>query len=128
SKMRNFKIIGFFATLIAIMNLLSSCREYKVPNQKVIIDNTASKDSLIITARDTTEEEVCRTEKIKMLSGSPETMLLDPQSDVIYPGSVIDASSLQNGKFTPIVGQRKPIKISISIPNLDTIKKEVSNP
>lgn len=132
TNMRQLKIIGILAVIFAKMTLLTSCGDYKVPNQKVVIDTTdttsINMSTIEISVRDTSEEEICRTEKIKWKPGSDETILLDPQSDVIYLGSVIDASSLQNGKFTPIVGKRKPIKISISIPNLDSTKKEVSNP
>ena len=126
---RQSKIFGSSALILVNITLLTSCGDYKVPSQKIFIDTTnISTPTVQVTARDTSEEEICRTEKIKWKPGGDETILLDPQSDVIYPGSVIDASSLQNGKFTPIVGKRKPIKISISIPNLHTTKKEIFNP
>lgn len=122
------KIAGIFI-LVLYLASTSSC-QYKLPGDKVVVDTTdVNKPISKIIKTDTTSEEICITEKIKWKPGSDETFTIDPQSDVIYEGAVIEASSLQNGKFTPITGgKRKPINISISIPSFDTVSTKIEVP
>jgi len=102
---------------------------YQVPSKKVQVDVTNLNTPIVTeTKQETTPEEICTTKKVSWKPGEDETITIDPQSDVIYEGSVIDASSLQNGKFTPITGERKPVKISISIPSLAVVSTEIKSP
>jgi hypothetical protein len=56
----------------------------------------------------------CKVQKVKVGQGFDENMLLDPQSDVIYPAAIIEGNSIVDGTYTPIVLPRGAMKISTS--------------
>ena len=57
----------------------------------------------------------CTVHKYKAAPGYNELFLLNPTSDFIYPGAVIDGASIEDGRYVPIIGKRKPLNISVSI-------------
>ena len=74
---------------------------------------------------------ICSVQKIRQTVGSTEHLLLDPQSDIIWPGSLILASSVATGEYkAPTISQdRSPIKLSISHKGISGLSyKEIENP
>ena len=61
----------------------------------------------------------CSVVRYKATPGYNELFLLDPTSDVIYPGALMKGESIATGEYTPIIASRKPITLSISLQNLD---------
>ena len=43
---------------------------------------------------------------------------MDPTSDVIYPGSILDGNSVAEGSYRQIVLERGPLTISTDFPNI----------
>lgn len=131
----NKRFLLIWGNIVVILSLAGSngCADssettFRVPSE-ILKQDTINLNRPITLKTDSSEDnnEVCITRKISWKPGSSESLLLDPQSDVIYPGNILDASSLQNGKFTPIVGSRKPITISISNRSVDTLVQTVDS-
>ncbi|MFY0714283.1 thiol-activated cytolysin family protein [Seonamhaeicola sp. NFXS20] len=61
----------------------------------------------------------CVVEKYKMAPGFDEMILLDPTSDVIYPGAMLKGESIPTGEYIGITGERTPITLSVSLENLN---------
>lgn len=57
---------------------------------------------------------VCTIKNYEWAPGNSESILLDPTSDVIYPGGLIKSGSLADGSYTPINADRSSITISHS--------------
>ncbi len=56
--------------------------------------------------------------KYDTAQGYNEGICLDPVSDVMWPGSLIDANTIHTGEYTPLSVARGPVTISISISNV----------
>lgn len=61
---------------------------------------------------------ICEVKKVKWGPSYDNLISMDPQGEVIFPGATIDFESFDEGKYIPIVGNRKPITISISLSNI----------
>ncbi len=53
-----------------------------------------------------------------MTNSFNSNLLLDPTTDVIWPGSIIDGASIADGTYRPITAERAPITVSISLENI----------
>jgi hypothetical protein len=53
--------------------------------------------------------------KYDTAEGYNEGICLDPTSDLMWPGSLIDANTIHTGEYRPIAVERGPVTISISI-------------
>lgn len=73
------------------------------------------------TAQD--EEYIYTTTTYEAAEGFDTHVALDPQSDVIFPGGLIQGNTINDGRYVPIVASRKPITISVS---LQGVQGEVS--
>ncbi|MCC6289831.1 MAG: thiol-activated cytolysin family protein [Chitinophagaceae bacterium] len=111
------------------------CNKYKVPdktlNLAANIDTSirkAPKVDSILNVDSSSREEICTTKRLKWAPGDNESLLLDPQTGVIYPGSIIDAESVKDGRFLEVIGNRYPIVISISVPSFGRIADTISSP
>ena len=60
----------------------------------------------------------CFTKTYRAAPGYDELLALDPTTDVIYPGALIQGSSIPTGEYIPITTSRDPITLSISLQNL----------
>lgn len=79
--------------------------------------------------RDGESEYECFVKRYKAAPGFSEMFLLDPTSDVIYPGALIKGETITTGEYIPIVADRAPITISISLENIGGSPKAiVENP
>ncbi|TXG39653.1 thiol-activated cytolysin family protein [Seonamhaeicola maritimus] len=104
----------------------------------------ASEEELLDDGTDNPEREgqtnECVVEKYKVAPGFSEMILLDPTSDVIYPGAMLKGESIPTGEYIGINGGRAPITLSVSLenlngkpsavvenPRLDTVREGVKN-
>ncbi|MEL0456149.1 thiol-activated cytolysin family protein [Flavobacteriaceae bacterium SZ-1-7] len=65
------------------------------------------------------QTQECVVKKYKMSPGFSEMILLDPTSDVIYPGAMLKGESIPTGEYIGITGNRAPITLSVSLENLN---------
>ncbi|WP_025744013.1 thiol-activated cytolysin family protein [Aquimarina pacifica] len=65
------------------------------------------------------ERNECVVKTYKMAPGFNEMILLDPTSDVIYPGAMLKGESIPTGEYIGITGGRAPITLSCSLENLN---------
>lgn len=100
--------------LIEINTFLSSLNNFEQPdeqaNQEFIEDVSKEREG-------STNE--CVVKKYKMSPGFSEMILLDPTSDVIYPGAMLKGESIPTGEYIGITGNRAPITLSVSLENLN---------
>jgi thiol-activated cytolysin len=61
---------------------------------------------------------VCRVQKKQVTEVFNNNLLLDPTTDVIWPGAIVDGSSIASGQYRPITDQRAPLTFSISLENI----------
>jgi thiol-activated cytolysin len=61
-------------------------------------------------------------------AGYDEQIVLNPQTDVIYPGALIKGESILDGSYVPITADRKPITISTSLQGAETVSVIVEDP
>ncbi|HUM45927.1 MAG TPA: thiol-activated cytolysin family protein [Chitinophagales bacterium] len=60
----------------------------------------------------------CTVQKYHWAPGYEDPLLLDPTSDVIFPGAILGAESITEGSYALITGDRGPITLSISLSNI----------
>lgn len=60
----------------------------------------------------------CYTTSYNAAPGFDELLALDPTSDVIFPGAMLEGNSIPTGEYIPINNDRAPITLSISLQNL----------
>ena len=60
----------------------------------------------------------CYYTTYKVAPGFDEMLALDPTTDVIYPGAMLLGESIPTGEYIPIIADRTPITLSISLQNL----------
>jgi thiol-activated cytolysin len=92
---------------------------------------TSSKDS-------TTLEYIYHIDYYQAAAGFNEQIVLNPQTDVIYPGALVKGESILDGTYILIPAKRKPITISTSLtggnvtsvvvedPKLSTVREAVN--
>jgi hypothetical protein len=90
------------------------------------------------TEIDTATEYIYRTDYYEAAAGFDEQIVLNPQTDVIYPGALVKGESILDGTYTLIPARRKPITISTSLtggnvtsvvvedPKLSTVREAVN--
>ena len=64
----------------------------------------------------------CREQQYSVAAEFDELVTLNPTSDVLWPGAIIDAATITNGDYVPIVAARKPLTISVSLVNISGAK------
>jgi thiol-activated cytolysin len=60
----------------------------------------------------------CREQRYEVAAEFNELVTLNPTTDVLWPGAIIDAATVATGDYVPIVAARKPITISVSLVNI----------
>lgn len=95
--------------------------------------------ALVSTADETTLEYIYHTDYYEVAAGYDEQIVLNPQTDVIYPGALVKGESILDGSYTLIPAERMPITISTSLtgsgrvsvtvdkPKLSTIREAINN-
>nr|WP_299339078.1 thiol-activated cytolysin family protein [Allomuricauda sp.] len=85
--------------------------------------NQSSESSIVETAstspeRVGTTEFECSTQNFEGAPGFNELFMLDPTTDVIYPGSMLKGETIPTGEYSRINVDRAPITMSISLSNI----------
>jgi len=65
------------------------------------------------------KEYKCTIKKYKIAPEYNEMIVMDPTTNIFYPGSLINGESIADGTYTPIITDRKPIIISVSLENIE---------
>lgn len=73
----------------------------------------------VLTEIDENTKTYCECVKYKASESYSEVLLMDPSSDVIYAGSILEGNSVANGSYRQIVLERAPLTISTDFPNLE---------
>ena len=101
--------------LAEINDFLASLSNFSQPDE--------SETSLVSTGtpeRDVEDNTLeCVVSNYKVAPGYSEMLLLDPTSDVIYPGAMLKGESIPTGEYIGINGGRAPITLSVSLENLN---------
>ena len=96
-------------------------------------------EELVGTEVDTTIDYIYHYDYYEAAAGFNEQIVLNPQTDVIYPGALVKGESILDGSYTLIPAKRKPITISTSLtggsnvsvvvedPKLSTVREAINN-
>jgi thiol-activated cytolysin len=82
----------------------------------------------VSTQADTTSEYINHTTVYEAAAGFNEQIVLNPQTDVIYPGALVKGESILDGTYTLIPAARKPITISTSLTGASKVSVVVDDP
>lgn len=100
------KVAGFNED-VSSMDYLSQPEELNEPVQVAVIDSSEPSD-----------DYVCSVKRYKAAPGYNELFLMDPTTDIIYPGALLKGESIITGEYIPIIAKRKPLTISVSLQNI----------
>ena len=126
-----------FETIDAFERALSSGSTFTAPTPQppTRTDEAATNEVVTETVPDpvnggTMEQTYnCRVEQYAASAGYNELFLLNPTTSVIYPGAVLDGSSIADGRYQLISsGQRRPLNMSVSILGGETTSATIQNP
>ncbi|MEW5799899.1 MAG: thiol-activated cytolysin family protein [Bacteroidota bacterium] len=104
-----------------INNFINGLPKFSQPEEKepMMIAETTEQDS----------EYVYTTKTYEAAAGFDTHIALDPQSDVIFPGGLIQGNTINDGRYVPIVASRKPITISASLQGVQgSVSRTVQDP
>ncbi|MCB0565208.1 MAG: thiol-activated cytolysin family protein [Lewinellaceae bacterium] len=73
---------------------------------------------------------VCTYRDVKWAPEYNELFILNPATEVIFPGSMLDGASIADGSYRPIITDRDTMTLSASIPKLPGVSQRilVANP
>lgn len=145
-------VFGSLYPAFIFMVLFSGCEKDNTTWDKVALNEylksltpisnsmpTEKAAALVSSRKDTTSEYIYHTDYWEAAAGFDEQIVMNPQTDVIYPGALIKGESVLDGTYTLISAKRKPITISTSLtggnvtsvvvddPKLSTIREAVNN-
>jgi hypothetical protein len=80
------------------------------------------------TAEEKDSEYFYKIDYYSVAAGYDEQIVLNPQTDVIYPGALIKGESILDGSYVPISAKRRPITISTSLTGGAKVFIEVNEP
>lgn len=84
--------------------------------------------SVVDSAEEKDLEYIYKIEYYSVAEGFDEQIVLNPQTDVIYPGALIKGESILDGSYVPIPAERKPITISTSLTGGDKVSIDIEDP
>lgn len=71
----------------------------------------------------------CTEQQYEVAAEYDEQLILNPTSDVLWPGAIIDGNTIDTGEYVPIVVDRNPVTISVSLINIEGAKsRTVADP
>ncbi len=83
------------------------------------VESSIVKTDATAPERDTERTELeCSTKTYKGAPGFNELFILDPTTDVIYPGALLKGESIPTGEYAGINADRAPITLSTSLSNI----------
>lgn len=74
------------------------------------------------------DDQICVVKEVSLTAGENSNILLDPQSTSFFEGAVLEAESIDDGRFAVLTDERRPINISISVPNFGKIRTKIDSP
>jgi len=96
---------------------VASLNDLNQPVESSIVETDATAAN-----RDAESTELeCTTKTYKGAPGFNEMFTLDPTTDVIYPGALLNGESVTTGEYTAIDADRAPITLSTSLSNISGI-------
>lgn len=141
TKLLTFKNIIYSLFFITILFSCEGCSKESVEKEKEVSEETLENiNNFLATLSNFVQPDVsdlelidnedpvkdtddwrndCVVEKYKTAPGFSEMILLDPTSDVIYPGAMLKGESIPTGEYIGINGGRAPITLSVSLENLN---------
>ena len=60
----------------------------------------------------------CSEQEYNVAAEYDEQLTLNPTTDILWPGAILDGATIDTGEYVPIVAARKPITISVSLVNI----------
>lgn len=96
-----------FNELVKALEYLDQPEEIPEPIEIAVVDSAEASG-----------DYVCSIKRYKAAPGYDELFLMDPTTDVIYPGAIIKGESIPTGEYIPIIADRKPMTISVSLQNI----------
>lgn len=138
-KPRIYKLLSAaIATTILISLIFTGCEkesfegdlnEYLKSMPSIETEMPVEKSAEIVsTEKDTTTEYIYHYDYYEAAAGFNEQIVLNPQTDVIYPGALVQGESILDGTYTLIPAKRKPITLSTSLTGADNVSVVVDNP
>lgn len=118
------------ALIISVFLLLSACNKNEIDSEEFnelvrALEYLDQPDEIpvpveieVIDSAETSGDYVCSVKRYKAAPGYDELFLMDPTTDVIYPGAIIKGESIPTGEYIPVVADRKPMTISVSLQNI----------
>jgi len=145
--MKKISLLGFVVSFMAIMLFWMYCSKNKPTEPSYgegIDENVKALDKLVQEppceetpigdpSLDTTmidnQQYIIKVQKYRRAAEFNEQIALDPTTDVIWPGAMIDAATIPTGQYIPITAKRAPLTLSVSLVNIAGSKsKTVSEP
>ena len=83
---------------------------------------------IVETEVDTTIEYITKTDYYSVAAGYDEQIVLNPATDVIYPGALVKGETILDGTYNLIPAVRKPITISTSLTGGSSVSVVVEDP
>jgi len=83
---------------------------------------------IVSTEEDTTLEYIYHYDYYQAAAGFNEQIVLNPATDVIFPGALVKGESILDGTYTMIPAVRKPITISTSLTGSGSVSIDVEDP
>jgi thiol-activated cytolysin len=128
-----FIIISVFALLLCGCqkddNFEGALDEYLSTLPSIESQMPAEKAATLVNVADeTTSEYIYHTDFYEVAAGYDEQIVLNPQTDVIYPGALVKGESILDGTYTLIPAKRMPITISTSLTGSGTVSVTVDDP
>lgn len=80
------------------------------------------------TVEEKDTEYIYKIDYYSVAAGYNEQIVLNPQTDVIYPGALIKGETILDGSYIPIPANRKPITVSTSLTGSGKVSVEIPNP
>lgn len=136
--------IFVITAILAAAILLNACKD-NVVSEGITIDETEINDfvnalpkfeqpaekepTMLSESTEQDSEFVYTTKTYEAAAGFDTHIALDPQSDVIFPGGLIQGNTINDGRYVPIVASRKPITISASLQGVQgSVSRTIQDP
>lgn len=127
--MKKFFQLLFAASLLIALSIMS-CKKPPVPCDAPVPGSSAEIPFKVLSSNsETSGDKVCTTKEVEFGPQYETVKILDPQGGVIFPGAVISYPSVQDGSYIPIIGNRLPITLSMSLSNISgDVARTIDNP
>jgi thiol-activated cytolysin len=70
----------------------------------------------------------CYVQEFEVAAEFNEQISLNPTSDILWPGAILDGATIETGEYVPILAARQPVTISVSLENIENVSTTVADP